>query len=235
MPILEINVGRDFDDPGALHRVVEDVTSSFNEIVTYGGYGVVSEYQPAQIVETVVSGPESVRLTTVSSLFDLEPAAFRHLSTALRYECRKQHIPASMQVMASHQEWLLKPRPAADVSRALVSDPFRLDVQWTYRRMSLELTFAGDLEAGLVPYYDARVAAWARFSRYGAYCADEQLFAADEDVDVGIYADMPCVGRDFVEWSLVPLEVPADAVDTLVNMFRHLEGAHERVLEMAIG
>jgi len=233
MPALTLTLRSDLHRRPELEQTVQDVVACTSALVLYGGYSSTPREVPIVAAAMLAGGSGSLQVDAPAPLFGFDRPPFRHLLNALRYRFLAAQLPVSMHL--DEMGPVSRPEQASGIDDELPELPFPADVCWGHRRVSLILEFTNELDPRLADELDARINTWARFTRCGAYFAQDQGSEFDEDTDVGVYADPPCVGHDFAEWSLLSIGVPQEAVRTLANILLHSSAARRQISAMLIG
>lgn len=211
--------------------LIEEAVECWRRVAGFGAYAVIGTYNSNDVKINIVASLSQNTLNVQSPLFTVIPLSLRHLVAAIRYQSLKKGLLISLRVKNSDLISLV------EVSVSIQLDAnFSIDVtQWCCKRPSIEIIFNCDIEPALADRIDERVSAWALFSRMGAYCSAEQFSVVDEDVDVGVFLDLPTVGCDWIEWSTTRIEVPEEAIPVLINQLILLDHGSSRILSLWMG
>jgi hypothetical protein len=235
MPVLTLTLHAAADRMPELDALVDETISCFGDAIRAGGYPGPPRDREGELIAVSALNDSTLRLETISPLFVIQGAPFKHLLAALRYQCLRHQLPVSTDLIDAGSRaasaWGLESLE----SGAAVILPFVTDVCWGNRRSSLILEFSTAIDPTVAQDFDMRVRVWSRLAGCGAYCTPDQLSVFDEDVDVGVDVDLPCVGHDFIEWSLLLVGVPPDAVQPLKHLVLRADGGHRRIAAMLIG
>jgi len=235
MPVLTLTLHAGADRMPELAAVVDETLSCFADAIRAGGYLGAPRDREGELVAISTVNGTALRLETTSPLFATHRVLFTHLLAALRYQCLRHQISVSTDLidvgLAAGSVPALECVEPADVAVL----PFATDVCWGNRRSSLIIEFSTAIEMTAVRDLDGRVRAWSRLTRCGAYCTPDQFSEFDEDLEVGVDVDLPCVGHDFIEWSLLSVGVPQDAVPPLTHLVAQSDGGARRIAAMLIG
>jgi hypothetical protein len=232
MRVFEVTLFDEVHRIEELLQLLQDMASVLQDVTRYSQSDSALTDQPKPAIEVSRSGYSSVCLNASSRLFDLNSALLHQLEAAVRFQAIKRKMPIRIRDVGFRPE-SYGAGQRAQFSSALLDAPFPANVAWRQGGMSLILNFNAELALDEVKTYDARLAVWAKWTTWGAYTAN--LSIGEEDPDVGIYLDPPCVGRDFIEWSLVCSAVPSEALQTLIAMVVRLERGQRRIAELSIG
>ena len=235
MPVLMLTLHPGADRMPELVAVVDETVSCFADAIRAGGYLGAPRDREGALIEISALSATTLRLETTSPLFAIHGALFKHLLAALRYQCLRQQLAVSTELIDVGSRAPSVPALESLEPGAAVVLPFETDVCWGNRRSSLIIEFSTTLEMTVARDLDMHIRAWSRLTQCGAYCTPDQLSEFDEDVEVGVDVDLPCVGHDFIEWSLLSVGVPPDAVQPLTSLVLQSNGGHRRIAAMLIG
>lgn len=228
--MLEIRLDAPFDRRDPRVALVEDVLACQQVLALNGGYSRSIAFDRPAEAPRVMALPSADGVSVQWSLFETAPVALRHLVTALRYRGRMSGSPLSLRL-----ERTAAAAAAANAPATQLPAPFELDLLWYYKRLTLELSFSGAFDPAIVPSVDTLVDAWAAFTRMGAFCTQDKVNSAEEDLDVGVEFDPPTVGVDWIAWSLVAIDVPEEALCVLVNLLVTWDRTRRQLARVSIG